>query len=109
MSEAVHTPTPWAEGKDGYVIDAHGGAVIVSAFAHTVTGGSYIPAKQNNALILKAVNSHDALIEFFKASVALVSTLGHEDATVEDEQKAEARYDAALIAAGAAVKSEGAA
>ncbi len=45
-----------------------------------------------------------ALLEFYKAATGMSNTIGHEDATVDDENKAEARYDAALAVVRAALK-----
>lgn len=43
----------------------------------------------------------NVLLEFTRATLELNSTIGHPEATVEDERRAEARYDAALPAARA--------
>lgn len=38
------------------------------------------------------------LLEFYRATVAMNNTLGHPEATAADENRAEARFDAALAA-----------
>lgn len=58
-------------------------------------------------LELKRQNA--VLLEYFNASVAFSNTVGHEEATVEDERKAEERFDAATLAVRAALKKAGAA
>lgn len=52
---------------------------------------------------LAAAQAQNAvLLEFFNASSQLESTIGHEDATAEDERAAELRYNTAFSAARAA-------
>lgn len=57
--------------------------------------------------IVQACNTHDALLEFYRAHNAWISIAGHPDATADDENKAEARYDAALKAAREALTAAG--
>lgn len=46
----------------------------------------------------KVLAERDVLLEFARAALELSATLGHPDATAEDERRAEERYDAALPA-----------
>lgn len=55
-------------------------------------------AKQRELMTERTV-----LLEFTRATLELSSTMGHPEATAEDERKAEARYDAALPAARALI------
>ena len=73
-------------------VEHYGGHLI----AESVTPG-------NCAFIVRACNAHDALLEYFNASQSLQNTLGHPEATVEDERKVEARFEAATTAARAAL------
>lgn len=50
---------------------------------------------------------YDALLEYFHASKSLLNTLGHEDATAEDENKAETRCENATAAVCAALARKG--
>lgn len=59
--------------------------------------------EEDAAFIVTACGAHATLLEYFNASQAWTATAGHEDATVEDERKAEARYDAAIKTANEAV------
>ncbi|MFZ6655890.1 hypothetical protein [Undibacterium sp. TJN19] len=54
-----------------------------------------------NALLFAAA---PALLEFYRAAIAFSDTVGHEDATAENEHDAEARYDAAMKAVKAALE-----
>lgn len=54
-----------------------------------------------------AENAHDALLEYFRASEAWAATCGHEEATAEDEHKAEARFNRAQNDARAALRASG--
>ncbi len=67
---AEHTPTPWASSKQwlygpkGYVLP------IASGFLEFVTnpgGSGHDEAVANAALIVRAVNSHDALVDALEA------------------------------------------
>jgi len=55
------------------------------------------------AFIVRACNLHAVLLEYFHASNSFDFTVGHEEATVEDERKAQERFDAAAVAVRAAL------
>jgi hypothetical protein len=87
-----HTPTPWISREDGdanhwALLTADGKKWVIS-FLHN---GEAMPEKQraNVALIIRAVNAHDQLIEALKLCRAL---------SVSYPQRAQ--IDAALQAAG---------
>lgn len=58
----THTPTPWrveAEPEGGYSIEgADGESVMIDTAYYPVT-----PTPENAAFIVRAVNSHDKLVE----------------------------------------------
>jgi hypothetical protein len=65
-----------------------------------------MPVSKNGRLAV-AENAHDALLEYFRASEAWASTCGHEEATVEDERKAEDRFNKAQYDARNALRASG--
>lgn len=117
MSAAAHTPTPYTFKKG-----LHGnpdGVTIWQAKQPGMVGSKGI-AKMSGvheqeeveataAFIVRACNAHDALVEYFHASKALQTTLGHPEASIEDEHKAEERYAVASAAARDALAARGAA
>ncbi|TWI69027.1 hypothetical protein IP91_00092 [Pseudoduganella lurida] len=108
-----HTKTPWRIGagtSTGAVVADEAVPEIGGSDAVAYYGGHLIAesiAPRNAAFIVRACNTHDALLEYFRAGVALGNTLGHPDATAADENRAEARYDAARVAANAALRAAG--
>lgn len=104
MSE--HTPTPWrlpkvpAEAPDATIVcDADGGSI-----ADCTPAGPWIPEEQaeaNAAFIVRAVNSHDALVKAIHDYLAVFDRCGGSE-SVSAQEFADAR--AAMGAALAAVK-----
>jgi hypothetical protein len=57
-----HTDTPWEDNKMGLITDTEGHK-IASMYMHMIYRDSDALMKANAAYIVKAVNSHDALVE----------------------------------------------
>jgi hypothetical protein len=96
---AEHTATPWevTDAGDDVSFD-------IDAFDKEGRWATLATANKADAkFIVRACNAHDALEEYFLASQSLQMTIGHSEATLEDERKAESRYEAATHAARAAL------
>jgi len=62
-----HTPTPWLAGCDGYVIRVRPGTTNeVIAEVNTIANAEFI---------VRAVNSHDALLEAAKGAASYLAAL----------------------------------
>lgn len=73
MSLSEHTPTPWRRGLYGGVYPIDGGPMIVSG----QTKSGFLPRHvENEAFIVKAANSHDALVAALEAAQSHLITLG---------------------------------
>lgn len=70
MSEQKHTPTPWTVGPANQKAheDSHAGIHGADGFivAEVQADVEELPAGANAAFIVKACNSHDALVEALK-------------------------------------------
>ena len=77
-----HTPTPWRAVRNDYYLEIHGGGhgqigdVCASKFIHV--DGNKLPSDEaeaiadaNAAFIVRACNSHDALVKALKEIAAL--------------------------------------
>lgn len=65
----AHTPTPWTLNKYDEPAGPHGDNIRVKGFALT----SSDEARANSALIVRAVNSHEALVEALRKAEQLAS------------------------------------
>lgn len=94
VSETNHTPTPWILGKDkstdDYIrIDIYGkggeaeGDLVPNTFA-------------NREFIVRAVNSHKALLEAAKDAYAVMKHARHVDPLVERLEKAIAQAEGSV-------------
>lgn len=106
----MSSTTPQAKQASQYEVHEGMDYVVVLAPEDTTDSAT---ARFRDAEIarkfVRAVNAHDALIEYFNASKALFMTIGHPEATAEDERKAEERYEAATKAVRATIAKAGAA
>lgn len=100
------SPTPWKRDEYGSIRDAAGERIELTGIA-MATGHVRDDAvcHGNSALLFAA----PALLAYYRTSRNLQMTLGHPDATVQDEHEAEAAYAAASSAAADAVGLLGAA
>jgi hypothetical protein len=94
-------PTPWTAAHDG-----HGGICLDDAQGRQIGFVSARPEQDAHAALLKAA---PLLLAYYRTSRNLQMTLGHPDATAQDEHEAEAAYAAASSAAADAVGLLGAA
>jgi hypothetical protein len=88
-------PTPWSAAHDG-----HGGICLDDAQGRQIGFLSARPEQDAHAALMKAA---PLLLAYYRASKSLQMTLGHPDATAQDENDAEAAYAAASNAAAEAV------
>ena len=88
-------PTPWTAAHDG-----HGGICLEDAQGRQIGFVSARHEQETHAALLKAA---PLLLAYYRASRSLQMTLGHPDATAQDENEAEAAYEAASKAAAEAV------
>ena len=91
MSSSERTPTPWRRGLYGGVYPLDGGPMIVSG----QTKSGYLPNHvENETFIVRAANSHEALMEFWDASEAIYQ-VGLLSATAEQHERLRvARFNA---------------
>lgn len=89
------TKTPWA-------------VEVMPSGRITITSGQFFVAGDENghgieasdaALIVRAVNAYVVLGEYFNACESLQMTMGHPEASADDETAAENRYLVAKVAA----------
>lgn len=117
MSKTAHTPTPWAVedpfGPEQYSIVQDGLAAYDWQFIAHVPVGNLVDgefprmqAEANAAFIVRAVNSHDALVSALEEAREELRYLMH--SSMSDEQIAEelADIDAALSLAAASENTE---
>ncbi len=100
------SPTPWKRDEYGSIRDATGERISLTGCA--LSTGRVRPDDEchgNTALLFAA----PLLLAYYRASKNLQMTLGHPDATAQDEHEAEAAYAAASRAAADAVGLLGAA
>lgn len=87
VSGALHTPTPWRAARNDHYWEIHGGDhgqigdVCASKFIYV--DGDKLPsyeaeliAEANAAFIVRAVNSHDALVKALEEIRALIDVPG---------------------------------
>lgn len=94
------SPAPWQRDQYGNILDAAGNQVVLTGCA--LSTGVAQPDDEchgNTELLLAAT----ALLAYYRASKKLQMTIGHPDATAQDEQRADAVYADASRAAAAAV------
>lgn len=95
----------WCEEAEGWVVDdnKHGPYRLRGSYpTHWMPLPSAPGAEQAKPVQAQSALTL-ALLEYFHASESFQMTLGHAEATAEDENKAEARWSAATSAARAAV------
>lgn len=106
MSNTKHTPTPWhmsveekSRRDDVYIVGnptgALGGARQLAYMVDTWTGAS---TEANAAFIVRAVNSHDQLVDVVKEMMALGERLVDDVYGYEFVRKAKAALTAAEAA-----------
>jgi hypothetical protein len=89
-----HTPTPWAQNKYGEPVGPDGDNIRAKGLALTNSD----EAQANTAFIVKAVNSHDALVEALRGARPILLMLIDDEYNVDTwglKQKL-AAIDAAL-------------
>jgi hypothetical protein len=92
------TKTPWiARGR--YIGTANSMSSIAECIDQNGNWSNEPKALANAALIVRAVNAHAALAEYFHASESLQMTIGHPEASSSDEEAAENRFRLAKVAA----------
>ena len=105
MSMSI-APLPWVRNEYGSILDATGERVELTGIAMATGRFSDDALCHGNTALLFAA---PAMLAFYRAQRRLVMTLGHPDATGQDEHDAETAYDAASSAAAEAVGALGAA
>ncbi|RQO38637.1 hypothetical protein DBR37_01720 [Herminiimonas sp. KBW02] len=88
----------WTSPKNG---------VRVAAFTTKKQAETFAKALQTS--VITAIHAHDDLVEYFNASESLQLTIGHENASADDEAKAEDRFQVARKAVRSALAKAGAA
>lgn len=89
-----HTPTPWNICDSTPSMIEAGDEIIAQSLDVDADVGRQIKWA-NAAYIVRCVNSHEALVEYYRAAESFAFTSGHEDATVEQERAAEERFERA--------------
>lgn len=80
MSEGTHTPTPWYAMLDDYGLANGRPYTVVGDEFRSIAAvwtqdvvGNYLPYKANAAFIVKACNSHEALLKCAEALRAVIA------------------------------------
>lgn len=102
----VPTPGPWKAmgsklGNDFGILDSTGKNVIGECFSDIRREGEH--ALHEAAANARLMAAAPTLLAYYRASRRLQMTLGHPDATAQDEREAEDAYAAASRAAADAV------
>ena len=105
--KAEATPRPW-RFEDGFILAEEEALRIVGVQIPTVVGPARLEAVANAALIVRAVNSHDALVKALQGAQRIINGFAaYEDRVGHTEDAAYHRafageLDALLKQAGAA-------